>query len=97
MSEHRSECVIEGARRPEGGRLPAAAVVVVGFLLAAIVGMASGASPWVAGDGSGASPPRIVTEVLAVALAAGLCILLAITWIHTPRRPKARKKSPRLR
>ena len=34
----------------------------------------------------------IVGEVLAVALAAGLCILLALIWIHTPRRSKARKK-----
>ena len=49
MSEHRSECVIEGAARPEWGRLPVAAVVIVGFLLAAIVGMTSAASPWVAG------------------------------------------------
>ena len=93
MSEHRSERVIEGEARPAWGRPPVAAVVVVGFLLAAIVGMTSAASPWVAGDGSGASPPRIVTEVLAVALAVGLCILLALTWIHTPRRAKAKKKS----
>ena len=62
-----------------------AAVVVMGFLLAAIVGMTSAASPWVAGDGSRASPPRIVGEVLAVALAVGLCILLALIWIHTPQ------------
>ena len=93
MSEHRSERVIEGEARPAWGRPPVAAVVVVGFLLAAIVGMTSAASPWVAGDGSGASPPRIVTEVLAVALAVGLCILLALTWIQTPRRAKAKKKS----
>ena len=49
MSEHRSERVIEGEARPEWGRLPVAAVVIVGFLLAAIVGMTSAASPWVAG------------------------------------------------
>ncbi len=51
MSEQRSERVIEGAARPEWGRLPVAAVVVVGFLLAAIVGMTSAASPWLPGDG----------------------------------------------
>ena len=93
MSEHHSECVIEGEARPAWGRPPLAAVVTVGFLLAAIVGMTSAASPWVAGDGSGPSPPRIVTEVLALALATGLCILLALAWIHTPRRAKAKKKS----
>ena len=92
MSEHRSERVIEGEARPEWGRLPVAAVVVVSFLLAAIVGMTSAASPWLPGDGGRSSPPAIVGQVLAVALAAGLCILLGLIWIHTPRRSKARKK-----
>ena len=83
MSEHRSERVIEGEARPEWGRLPVAAVVVVGFLLAAIVGMTSAASPWVAGRRQPARRRRaIVGEVLAVALAAGLCILLALIWIR---------------
>ena len=91
MSEHRSERVIEGAARPEWGRLPVAAVVIVSFLLAAIVGMTSAASPWLPGDGSQSSPPAIVGQVLAVALAAGLCILLGLIWIHTPRRSKAKK------
>ena len=92
MSEHRSERVIEGATRPEWGRLPVAAVVIVSFLLAAIVGMTSAASPWLTGDGSRSSAPAIVGEVLAVALAAGLCILLGLIWIHTPRRSKAKKR-----
>ena len=92
MSEHRSERVIEGEARPEWGRLPVAAVVVVSFLLAAIVGMTSAASPWLPGDGGHSSPPAIVGEVLAVALAAGLCILLGLIWIHTPRRSKAKQK-----
>lgn len=92
MSEHRSECVIEGEARPQWGRLPVAAVVVVSFLLAAIVGMTSAASPWVPADGGDSSPPAIVGEVLAVAVAAGLCILLGLIWIHTPRRSKAKKR-----
>ena len=92
MSEHRSERVIEGAARPERGRLPVAVVVIVGFLLAAIVGMTSAASPWLPGDGGRPSAPAIVGQVLAVGLAAGLCVLLGLIWIHTPRRSKARKK-----
>ena len=97
MSEHHSECVIEGEARPARGRPPLAAVVVVGLLLAAIVGMTSAASPWVAGDGNGASPPRIVTEVLALALAAGLCILLALRVDPTlPDAPRQRRNPVRL-
>ena len=92
MSEQRSERVIEGAARPELGRLAPAAVVILGFLLAAVVGMTSAASPWTSGDGSRSSPPRIVGEVLAVALAVGLCILLALIWIRTPARRESRKK-----
>jgi hypothetical protein len=92
MNEPRSERVIEGEARPMWGRLPVAAVVVVSVLLAAIVGMTSADSPWVPGDGSQSSPPAIVGQVLAVALAAGLCVLLGLIWIHTPRRSKARKK-----
>ena len=92
MSEHRSERVIEGAARPEWGRLPVAVVVVVGSLLAAIVGMTSAASPWLPGDGGRPSAPAIVGQVLAVGLAAGLCALLGLIWIHTPRRSKAKKR-----
>jgi hypothetical protein len=92
MSEHRSERVIEREARPEWGRLPVAAVVIVSVLLAAIVGMTSADSPWLPGDGSQSSPPAIVGQVLAVALAAGLCILLGLIWIHTPRRSKAKKE-----
>ncbi len=92
MSEHRSERVIEGAARPEWGRLPVAAAVIVSVLLAAIVGMTSADSPWLPGDGSRSSPPAIVGQVLAVALAAGLCALLGLIWIHTPQRSKAMKK-----
>ena len=92
MAEHRTERVIEAAARPGWGRLPVAAVVIVSFLLAAVIGMTSAASPWVAGDGGGSSPPAIVGEVLAVALAAGLCILLGVLWVSTPGRTQARKK-----
>jgi hypothetical protein len=65
---------------------------VLCVLLAAIIGMTSADSPWLPGDGSRSSPPAIVGQALAVALAAGLCILLGLIWIHTPRRGKARKK-----
>ena len=92
MSVHRTECVIEGEARPEWRRLPVLAVVVVGFLLAAIVGMTSAASPWLPTDGGDSSPPAIVGKMLAVALAAGLCILLGLIWIHTPRRSRAKKR-----
>ena len=86
MSEHRSERVIEAAARPGWGRLPVAAVVIVSFLLAAIVGMTSAASPWVAGRRRSARRRRaIVGEVLAVGLAAGLCILLGLIWIQHAR------------
>lgn len=93
MSEQRRECVIEGDIRPDGGLIPAAAIVIVGFLLAAIVGMTSSAAPWAAAGGGGSSsPPAPVGEVLAVALAAGLCILLGLAWIHTPRRGKPSRR-----
>ena len=93
MSEHRTERVIEAELRPGWGRLPVAAVVILGFMLAAIVGMTSADSPWVAGDGGDSSPPAVVGEVLAVALASGLCILLGVLWVGTPRRTQARKKA----
>ena len=92
MSEHRSERVIEGAARPERGPLPVAVVVIVGFLLAAIVGMTSAASPWLPGDGGRPSAPAIVGQLLAAGLAAGLCVLLGLIWIHTPQRNKAKKR-----
>jgi len=92
MAEHRTERVIEATARPGWGRLPVAAVVIVCFLLAAVIGMTSAASPWVADDGGDPSPPAIVGEVVAVALAAGLCILLGVLWVSTPRRPQAKKK-----
>ena len=92
MAEHRTERVIEATARPGWGRLPVAAVVIVGFLLAAVIGMTSAASPWVADDGGDPSPPAIVGEVVAVALAAGLCILLGVLWVSTPRRTQAKKK-----
>jgi hypothetical protein len=91
MSEQRSERVIEGEARAEWGRLPVAAVVVVSFLLAALIGMTSADSPWLPGDGSRSSSPTIVGEVLAVALAAGLCILLALIWVHTSRRRREKR------
>ncbi len=92
MSEHRSERVIEGEGRPEWDRPPVVAVVVVGFLLAAIVGMASAASPWLSNDGGHSSPPAIVGQVLGVALAVGLCILLGVVWAGTPPRRKAKQR-----
>ena len=57
--------------------------------------MTSAASPWVAGDGGGSSPPAIVGEVLAVALAAGLCVLLGVLWVSTPRRPRRGRRRAR--
>lgn len=93
MSERRSERVIEGEAGRAWARPPVAAVVVVGCLLAAIVGMTSTTSPWLPDDGGDPSPPAIVGQVLAVALAAGLCLLLGLIWIHTPRRSKARQKA----
>ena len=95
MSEHSSERVIEAERRPVWGRVPVAAVVVVSALLAAIVGMTSADSPWLPGDGSRSSPPAIVVQVLAVALAAGLCILLGVIWARTPPPGKAARKPGR--
>ena len=93
MSEHRSERVIEAEARPGWGRLPVAAVVVVGFLLAAVVGMTSAASPWVAGDGG---------RLVAAARSSARCSRLpwppasascwALLWVSTPRRTQARKK-----
>jgi hypothetical protein len=62
-------------------------------MLAAVIGMTSADSPWVAGDGGDSSPPAVVGEVLAVALASGLCILLGVLWVGTPRRTQARKKA----
>jgi hypothetical protein len=92
MSEQRSERVIEGEAPPPWARPPVAAIVVVGCLLAAIVGMTSTASPWLSSDGGGASPPAVVGQVLGVALAAGLCVLMGLIWIHTPQRSKPRRK-----
>ena len=93
MSELRSERVIHGEERPNQGRSPVVAVVVVlGFLLAAIVGLASADSPWLPGDGSRSSAPAIVGDLLAVALAAGLCVLVALIWILTPRPTKAKPR-----
>jgi hypothetical protein len=94
MSEQRSERVIEGEAPPSWARPPVAAIVVVGCLLAAIVGMTSTASPWLPDDGGGStSPPAIVGHVLAVALAVGLCVLMSLIWIHTPRRSKRWRKA----
>ena len=89
MAEHRTERVIEGEVRPGWSRSSVVAVVVVSFLLATIVGMTSADSRWVAGDGGDSSPPAVVGEVLAVALAAGLCILLGVLWVGMPRRTPA--------
>lgn len=95
MSEYRSERVIEGEPRRGWGRLPVAAVVVVvvvvSLLLAAVVGMTSSDSPWSTGDAGRSTPPRIVGEVLAVGLAAGLSILMALIWIQSLRPHHARR------
>lgn len=93
MSEQRSERAIEGATGPEWGRFPVAAVGLVGFLLAAIVGLTSADSPWLTGDGGRPSTPAVVGQVLAVGLAAGLCAVLGLIWIHTPRRDRATKRA----
>ena len=85
--------MIEAELRPGWGRLPVAAVVILSFMLAAVIGMTSADSPWVAGDGGDSSPPAVVGEVLAVALASGLWILLGVLWVGTPRRTQARKKA----
>jgi hypothetical protein len=91
MSEHRCERVIEGATRPEWGRRPVAVIALLSFLLAAIVGMASAASPWLPGGGSRSSSPAFVGRVLAAGLGAGLCVLVGLIWIHTSRRTKAKR------
>ena len=86
-----------GGGGPSGAGSPVVAVVVVGFLLAAIVGMASADSPWLSGDGSRSSPPAIVGQVLAVALAAGLCILLGVIWIRHASTPQGEAEARRPR
>jgi hypothetical protein len=95
MSEHRSERVIEGEVRPGWSRSSVVAVVVVSFLLATIVGMTSAHSPWLSGDSGQSSPPPYVGEVLAVGLAAGLCILVALIWIRMPRRTASKGRRGR--
>lgn len=89
MSEHRNEWVIQGDERVERGRL-VAVVVVLGFLLASIVGMVSFDSPWLPDDGGRSSVPAAVGNALAVALAAGLCILAVLIWILPTPRSKAK-------
>jgi hypothetical protein len=95
MSEYRSEQVIERDEGIERGPWLVGLVVVVGFLLASILGMASSSSPWAAHDdgGSAASVPAAVGDVLALILAVGVCGLVALLWARTPgsRKAAARK------
>jgi hypothetical protein len=93
MSEHRSERVIHGDARLERSRSFVGVVVVLGFLLAAIVGLSSSSSPWLPDDGVGSSAPAIVGNVLAVALAVGLCVLFALIWVISPRPSKAKPRA----
>jgi hypothetical protein len=96
MRDHRNEQVIGQVEGIEGGRPLVGLVLVLGFLLASIVGMSSASSPWPSdGDsGSSASVPDLVGNVLALALAVGVCALVALLWISTPRRAKGRARAP---
>ena len=92
MSGHRSERVIQGSERLERGWPLVGGVVVLGFLLSAIVGLSSPSSPWLPDDGGGSSAPAIVGNVLAVALAVGLCVLFGLLWVFSPRPAKAKPR-----
>ena len=78
--------------RGSSGAGPSSACRRPGFLLTAIVGMSSSSSPWLPDDGAGSSAPAIVGNVLAVALAVGLCVLVGLIWILSPRRSKAKPR-----
>ena len=98
MSELRSEQMIQGEDRPEqrSHRLSSRSWSCWASCSPSIVGMASADSPWLPGDASGVRrPPAIVGDLLAVALAAGLGVLVALIWIHMPRPPRRRPRHPR--
>ena len=93
MSDHRSEWVIHGDERLERSWPLVGGVVVLGFLLAAIVGLSSSSAPWLADHDGGSSAPAIVGNVLAGALAAGLCVLSALIWVLSPRPGKSKPRA----
>jgi hypothetical protein len=92
-SEHCSERVIQGESRPEWGRSRVAAVALLSFLLAAIVGLTSADAPWLSGGGDRSPAPPIVGEVLALAVAASLCALVGIAWVQAPGRSRRSGKA----
>jgi hypothetical protein len=91
MSEQHSERLIPAGARLEHGRSLVVAVLVTGFLLATIVGMTSAASPWLSSSGRQTSIPPFGTDLLALAVAGGLCTLVAMLWVFAPRRSKAKE------
>lgn len=93
MSDHRTERVIQGDERLERSRSLVGGVVLLGFLLAAIVGLSSSSAPWLPDDGGSSPAPAFVGNVLAVALAVGLCVLLALIWVASPRTSKAKPRA----
>ena len=94
MRDHRNEQVIGQDEGIERRRALVGLVLVLGFLLASIVGISSASSAWSSdGDsGSSASVPDVVGNVLALTLAVGVCTLVALLWISTPRRAKGRAR-----
>jgi hypothetical protein len=93
MSAHRCERVIHGDERLERSRSFVGGVVVLGFLLAAIVGLSSSSAPWLPDRGGGSSAPAIVGNVLAVALAVGLCALFALICVLAPRPARGKRRA----
>ncbi len=93
MSDHRSERVIHGDEGLVRSMSRVGGVVVLGFLLAAIVGLSSASAPWLPDDRVGSSAPAIVGNLLAVALAVGLCVLFTLIWVLSPRPTKVMRRA----
>lgn len=73
----------------------AIAVTVAGLLLAAVVGFASGGSPWHEGSGHAAVPSGVVRAAAAVA---GVLVVgsLLLVWVGTPGAAKQKRLRRRL-
>jgi hypothetical protein len=92
MTELRTELVVEPAPGHSWSRPQLSALVTLCLLLAAIVGMASAATPW-SGNGSsgGTAAPPLVVDALVLVLAAALCVLVATVWLLTPGGKRTRR------